>query len=145
VARGPAGELYVSYKLNEDVFLAKSIDGGNTFSAAKTVNANPTHEPEVILPYMGVDSLGRIDMVWRSDPDNDGDDNSLRYARSTNGGTSFSSDIEIANSGMAGFVRPMGLVHDESGRVHVQYQTDRNDSDPNNPLQEIDVYYLRAE
>ncbi|HEX5033586.1 MAG TPA: sialidase family protein [bacterium] len=145
VAIGPEGEVYVSYKQGDDVFLAKSVNGGASFQGGTTVNTTPTNEDEFLYPYMAVDSLGDIDMVWIADPDDDGDRNSLRYARSVNGGTTFSSDIEIANAGAGTFIRAVGLVHDVSGRLHLSYATNREDPDPINPPFEVDVFYLRAE
>ncbi|HKY62402.1 MAG TPA: sialidase family protein [bacterium] len=145
VAIAPSGEVYVSYKKGDEVFLAKSANGGASFQGGTTVNTNPTNEDEFLYPYMAVDSLGNIDMVWISDPDDDGDRNSLRYARSVNGGTSFSPDIEIANAGGGTFIRAVGLVHDVSGRLHLTYTTNRQDPDPVNPPFEVDVFYLRAE
>jgi hypothetical protein len=145
VAIGPAGEVYVSYKKADEVFLAKSSDGGASFQGGATVNATATNEDEFLYPYMSVDSLGNIDMVWIADTDDDGDRNSLRYARSVNGGTSFSPDIEIANAGGGTFIRAVGLVHDLSGRLHLSYTTNRQDPDPINPPFEVDFFYLRAE
>ncbi len=133
IARGPSGEVYVSVvddddnDGNWDFFLFKSTDGGASFPNAPTpINSIPINTFIPTFGYISVDSLGRIDAVWMADPDVSGDFDTLRYARSVNGGGAFSPD-QTLDSGPSGSLDtgsglvPSGLRHDEAGRLYVQY------------------------
>lgn len=134
-----AGNLYVSYHEGGEVMLATSTNGGQSFSTPVMVNSNATNLP-FVFPFMGIDDLDRIDLIWDSDPNSVGGNASLRHARSLDGGQTFSQDVEIANRGMGNFILGTGLDHDESGRTHVQYWSDNADVGVN-----YDIFYLLGE
>ncbi len=128
VKRGNAGEAYVLYSglfigltiENMEVFVAKTTDG-SSFAAPVQVNSDSYHRQ--ILPFMSVDSLGRIDVIWTWDQDGDGSDipEKLYHARSTNAGGSFTTNEVFVADAAGQAIVPMGLVHDSAGRLHMSY------------------------
>ncbi|MCC6271876.1 MAG: exo-alpha-sialidase [Deltaproteobacteria bacterium] len=122
VARGPQGEVYVAYaegdpKGDQDILLKKSTDGGITFGSAKKVHQ--TQAGRQNFPFLSVDALDRIDVVYGDDlGQNAIMSKRLFHARSTDGGQNFS-ETEIAT--LDGFSVPLGLVHDEAGRLHLLF------------------------
>lgn len=140
VALGSEGQVYVTYQDSEDVWFTKSVNGGVNFSLAIKVNSIPTNTTSP-LPMLAVDSLGRIDVIWSADGNNDGPIESLMYARSTDGGTTFSANTAIDGGAGETIVFPFGLTHDLSGRTHVQFA-----SNVVNPASgTYDVYYVMGE
>ncbi len=121
-ALGPLGEIYLSYSLEtgadaSDVLLVKSTDGGVTFGSPTTVNTDPVNATSTVA-FLSVDDLGRIDLIWSADLDNSGMLDNLMYARSVNGGTSFSDDISIFD-GPGQTIISQALRHDAAGRTYV--------------------------
>lgn len=139
-AIGPNGEIYLVY--SEDtpadegqVLFSASTDNGATYSDPTPVNSDSAGTQA--FGMLAVDSLGRIDVVWASD-DSGGDEiNALMYARSVDGGANFSDNIPLAGGGLSEGTVPLGIRHDESGRVHVLYSSDIND-----PGISQDIFYL---
>jgi hypothetical protein len=148
VARGLNGEVYVasaSYfgiippPVGSDIHFSKSIDGGMSFSAPVTVNSDTNFDQ--LFPFMSVDSLGRIDIVWSSNTDGAGGPaDTLYHSRSLDNGGSFSPNTPIAGSVAQSLIMGLGLVQDPSGRLHLLYL-----SDVNNPGVSYDIFYRRAE
>jgi hypothetical protein len=135
-------EVVVIYEQRGDVLLAASSDGGQSFPVRSTVNGSQTHletEEPGPLPLFGVDRLGRIDVVWSADTDGSESPDSLRYARSTDGGRSFAPDQTIAGTGGV-LLYGLALRHDAAGRCHVQFASDEQVADG-----EYDVQYMRGE
>ncbi len=130
VASGPQGEIYVSYRQGEtahaspnenaDILLKVSTDGGASFGLTKAVHPLLTGK-DSFLPFMAVDALGRIDMVWADDQGaNDYLPRRIYHSRSSDGGEHFTSE-QIIVTPDKDYAFPMGLVHDEAGRLHLQY------------------------
>lgn len=123
-AIGPLGEVYVSYQQQGDVYVARSTDNGATFSRTQ-VNGLPTQLGSMPgpLPYLSVDRLGRVDLVWSAATHGGGAANALQFGRSTDGGQTFRTEATVATStGQLMFA--FGLGHDRSGRVHVAFASD---------------------
>ncbi|HCU24149.1 MAG TPA: hypothetical protein DF383_03950 [Deltaproteobacteria bacterium] len=119
VARGPGGEIYVSYTeaSSENVFIVKSTDGGDHFGLPIPVSADPA--TFLVLTLMAVDQLGRIDMVWVGEnPDAPGNQ-AILGARSLNGGDTFSDPVPIVTS--PDVLVATGLRHDDADRLYLQY------------------------
>ncbi|MHC4562533.1 MAG: PEP-CTERM sorting domain-containing protein [Planctomycetota bacterium] len=89
-----------------DIFLIKSTDGGNTWSAPLRINNDATVTDQ-ILPWIDVKSDGTIDVAWydrRNDPLGD------QYwdvfiARSIDGGSSFVGNVQVNDTS---FLTPLG-------------------------------------
>jgi len=125
IARGPEDRIYMTYTTinaaNEvNVVFRASTDGGETFGSPVFVNGTTPEDTEA-LAQIAVDDLGRIDVVWVSDPSgaNIAD---IAYARSLDGGATFSPKITLVDSTLANSLSlPNGLRHDRSGRLYLQY------------------------
>ncbi|MFC1725794.1 FlgD immunoglobulin-like domain containing protein [candidate division KSB1 bacterium] len=78
-----------------DVYFAKSIDNGLTFSANVMINtlSDPNVDELQFGPSVAVSSMGDIYVVWREEPA--GGDRNIYFARSTDGGTSFGTQMKI--------------------------------------------------
>jgi len=138
VALGPNGAIDVAYQEDNagdgDILFSSSTNGGSTFSAPVPVNAVTAGNQA--FPYMAVDELGRIDIVWADDNNAGGNLIQLGYARSLDGGQTFSNTL-IVSPTTATTVVPRGLVHDEAGRLNLQYF-----SDINSPGTNVDFFYI---
>ncbi|AHE99069.1 sialidase family protein [Thioalkalivibrio paradoxus] len=110
LALGPAGELYVSYtrrlerRFSGDIRFSRSLDGGTHFSSPVTVNDN--REPiSHRFDALGVDGEGAVFLAWLDARDAAAADrvghrypgSALYYARSTDGGRSFSANGKLAD------------------------------------------------
>ena len=105
-----------------DVFLVSSKDGGNTFSTANLTN-NPNPKAFSCCAQVVVDSGGNVDIVW-VDPAP-----VIKFARSTDGGSSFSS---TAVSGSGSSVGSPRIAVDSNSGINVIW------THPN------DVFYSRS-
>ena len=95
LALGPDGTIYTSWmdgrNGDEDVFLKKSSDGGQTWSPAIRVNDNPMKDgTSQYMPRVAVSGSGRVDVVFY-DRRNDGRDimTDAYLATSTDDGETF--------------------------------------------------------
>lgn len=123
VARGPTGDVFVSYAVNDmggsGVFLQRSTDGGATFGDPLPVNSE---DPNIsTIAMMAVDDLGRIDVVWTADPEANDMDTVLMYARSLNNGAAFSEQVPVTPLGVGATLAASGFRHDATGRLYLQY------------------------
>jgi hypothetical protein len=89
--------LYVAYASANlpDVYLIKSVDGGNTWSQPVAVSrASGNMKADGLC--IAIDSYGRIHGVWgEGEPGSNPPMVSVFYARSSDGGTSWSQPLEI--------------------------------------------------
>ncbi|HKY63140.1 MAG TPA: sialidase family protein [bacterium] len=126
VAVGPQGEFYITYTAivgpdQANIVVRKSTDGGQTFGGPVNANGAAPVVGEAIA-MISVDDLGRIDVVWISDLEGDGQGGDIVHARSLDGGTAFSEAVTVFDATTAdeiGF--PNGLRHDRAGRLYLQY------------------------
>jgi hypothetical protein len=125
IARGPEDQFYLTYTAanasNEaKVVLRTSTDGGATFGSPVFVNGTTPEQTEAVT-WLAVDDLGRIDVVWLSDP-TASDMGDIVYARSLDGGVTFSPKVTLVDSTVANTLAlPNGLRHDRAGRLYLQY------------------------
>jgi hypothetical protein len=73
------------------IMFSRSTDGGLTFSEPKQVSTGTGNATEAAI---GTDSAGRISIVWVDDSAGRAE---AYYARSTDGGTSFSDPVNVSN------------------------------------------------
>lgn len=123
VVMDAAGKIYISYGADDDgdqvadVLLSSSNDG-STYGQPVTVNQETTNF-EGPIANMAIDSRGRIDVIWHSDPDGDDNPQILNFARSIDGGATFSSPETIATAPDQQLVMNGGIRHDRWGHVFV--------------------------
>lgn len=97
------GNVYVGWQRddtlgqNSDIYFARSTDGGVSFSAPVKINDNApqTAYAEGAFPFVGAD--GDVYMAWYDCYFKGGVPGSLYVDKSTNGGQTFGTDIQVAN------------------------------------------------
>jgi predicted neuraminidase len=104
-----------------DVFFSRSVDGGNSWSAAAPLNTNALVDSgSDSAPHVATNGRGLWIAVWSSQDslgNTIGTDSDIVFARSTNGGTSWSAPAPLnsnATSDSGADVRPK-IVLDASG------------------------------
>jgi|GEM_PF-5516385 len=105
---------------NMEIFVTKTSDG-TSFNAPVQVNSDTAHLQA--FPFMSVDPLGRIDVIWASDRDGDASNipDAIFYARSIDGGNTFSTNVAVESDPAFKPVIPLGLAHDDAGRLHMSF------------------------
>lgn len=101
---------------NFDVFFSRSADNGSTFSSPKDIsNASGLAQN----PQMGVDAKGNINVIWQDNtpPDFNSD---IYFARSSDGGVTFSSPLNISST--AGFSGNSFLTVDAGANINVAWE-----------------------
>ncbi len=163
---GPSGEVYVAWSdRNTDfpIHFRRSLDGGHSWDAVVQVNTLTIRQPGIdrlrpcesgairttlngdirMLPqaWMAVDVTGgpfngTIYMVWAGDPPGDVDNSDVFLSRSTDGGLTWSPEVQIAGGSVTDQFLPNVDVGG-SGVVSVVWYDRRNDPANNS---NIDVY-----
>lgn len=149
---GPTnGYLYVLASVDPtgdpaDVMLSRSTDGGNSWSAPKRINDDPTGNGK--YQWFGTLSVapnGRVDVCWYDTRNSANNTNSeLWYTYSTDGGNTFAPNIKVSNP----FNHSLGYpnqnkigdyigMHSDNGGADIIYSATFNG--------EQDVYYVRVE
>jgi len=101
-----------------DVFFSRSADNGVTFSTPRNIS-NGSGEAED--PQLGLDTKGNINAIWEDNtpsvfnPD-------IYFARSTDGGVTFSSPLNISND--SGISANPFLTVDVGGNINVAWEDD---------------------
>jgi hypothetical protein len=112
LAIGPDDTLYVAWTVGEDraadIRVARSQDGGLTFSAAQVVARTAGYSD---APKLAVDTQAAVHLVF-------GDAQRILYARSEDGARSFTRPRDI--SGRSGAFPHMSV--DERGRLYVAWE-----------------------
>lgn len=128
VAVGPSGEIYVAYEVffvgsNRQQFLSKSVDSGQSFSAAAAITPtfgeltfNSTYRKNS-FPAIAVGSNGNVYLVYA---DQGGRNARVQFSRSTHAGGSFSSPLSLNDSSTGQRLMP-SIATDEAGGIHVSW------------------------
>ena len=87
------GSIYLSWTefVNNNpgiIQFSKSVDGGSSFSSPVTISNTPLDQVQGSLPYVGPN--GVLYVAWQ-----DTTNNQIKIARSTNGGSSFSTPVTV--------------------------------------------------
>lgn len=102
-----------------DVFLRRSIDGGQTWSRPVRLNDDPVHDGrDQYLPRLSVSPSGRVDAIFydrRGNTDNVGVD--VYYTWSDDGGVTFARNIQINQLTFSSIVGPRYLVPSAQGLI----------------------------
>jgi hypothetical protein len=128
-----------------DVMFARSVDGGQTFSAPQRINDDPVdHSKYHWFATFAVAPNGRIDSVWFDTRNaSNATDSQLFYAYSTDGGINWSPNVAVSQpfNPLLGFPNQnkigdyITIVSDNTGG-DVAYAATFN--------QEEDIYYVRV-
>ena len=137
IATNPiSGHIYVAFhdsrSGDKDIYVARSVDDGQTFGAnvrANDVTANDQEEPTI-----RADHAGNVYVVWKDwrddvTPQDAPYLNDIYIAKSTNGGNSFGPSLRVADEHMNAeysFNFPPRLAVDNSGFVHVVWHDTRS-------------------
>jgi hypothetical protein len=134
---------------NADIYLAKSVDHGQTFSKPVRVNEDPNNSDQR-TPSMAIDTNGSIYVVWmdcRNDVDGQyeglgRDDADIYFAKSTDGGNSFSKNVRVDddNTNMSQG-RPLIAV-DNNDVIYVVWGDCRTNDEPIGI--DVDVYFSKS-
>jgi len=114
IAVGSGGKAYVAWYDNSsggnEILFSKSTDRGKTFSSAVNLSNNTGSST---FPSVAVDKNGIVHVAWQ---DTQYGTSEILYTRSTDGGATFSSPINISNdTGTSGNIK---LATDSTGRVY---------------------------
>jgi thermitase len=131
------GFIYVVYDSNEnnnyDVFLKRSTDHGATFDAPVQIDDSVASE---WYPDIQVDSKGVIHVVFYSTKIST-NNREIYYARSTDHGQSFETDVRLTNAVNDSRVPKLAIGPDDS--LNVAWHDNRNAQ--NN----YDIFFMRSE
>ncbi len=112
------------YTTDKEVYIIKSTDGGNTWSAPVQVNDVTTNMQRMV--EMHIDADDNIHVAWLDARNGEWD---IYYSYSTNGGVSFSDDYRITSEGFPlSFTRPgdyITLRSDSTGKLFIVWTDGR--------------------
>lgn len=119
---------------NPDIYLAKSTDGGVTFSASVRVDDTATATTHQTLPSIAIDGSNNLYVVWQ---DNRNGIIDAYFTKSVDGGVTFEANSRIGDAGslVARQMRP-DIAVDASGNAFVAWEDDRNGN--------LDIYSARS-
>jgi hypothetical protein len=129
LAVGPNGEIYLAYEVffvggKRRQYLAKSTDGGQTFSAPVAVTPqfnelkfNSTYRKNSFASLAASPTDGSVSMVYADQP---GQNARVEFIRSTNGGASFSAPVFINDSSSGQRLMPAVTI-DPLGTIHASW------------------------
>ena len=115
-----AGNIFVVWEddtdTNSNILFSRSADGGVTFSTPKSLSDTPGFS---FNPRVAVDIHGGINVVWEDDGPGNLD---VFFSRSTDGGTTFSSPIDLS-ADAADSASPQ-VATDAAGNIFVVWEND---------------------
>jgi hypothetical protein len=123
---------------DREVYYSKSTNGGTSFSTPVNISSTSSFTSAEPVVFVANDQSSNVHVVWeeynRSD---DAEGAEIMYSRSTNGGTSFSTPVNISNLTGAS-VSPSIFVGSatEGGNVHIAW-TECADSN-------CEIYYAKS-
>ena len=129
-ARGPSlavedGVVYLAWTVGEDaaadIHIATSPDGGRRFAAPRAIAASDGHSD---APKIAVDTAGVVHLVYAESPEGPFRPSHIRYARSADGGQSFTEPMDISGA-QAGQYESLGfpyLAAEGEGNLYVAWE-----------------------
>ena len=161
----PNGDVYVAFLQfqggfgstlpHSGVWVAKSTDGGETFSQQRVaaIRQIPSPIPPAgnaandgtnsfrtgTVPTIGVTSDGTVHLAWG---DWTGTDAEVRYVRSTNGGQTWSPAIRMNDTSTGHQFFPS--LATDGQNVHVAWYDSRLDTPAGGVVDDLDVFYNRS-
>ena len=132
------GDIYAvwhDYRYRDhDIFFAKSTDGGDSFGTNVRVDDTAFSTSFQLDPAIALDGDGNIYTAWHDKRNGDYD---IYFAKSTDGGATFGSNIRVDDSGTSASVqRSVSLAVDISGNIYAVWHDNRNGN--------FDIYFSKA-
>lgn len=115
---------------NFDIFFSRSVDGGATFSSPKNISNGSGLAQN---PQMAIDDKGNIDVAWQ-DNTTQNPNSDIYFARSGDGGVTFSSPSNVSNN--TGVSENPFLTIDAGANINLAWEDDT----PGNE----DVFFSRS-
>ncbi len=137
LAVGPDDGIYVVWQDDRngsyDIYFSKSINGGTNWTEpnVKINTGNDTGWQSA--PSIAVDSGGTIYVVWE---DNRNGDWNIYFAKSIDGGDTWSDPNIRVNSANSSIQRNSKIAVDSAGTIYVTWEDDRNGDD--------DIYFAKS-
>jgi hypothetical protein len=126
-----AGNIYIAWtdERNEDpdIYFAKSLDGGNTFSTNKKVN-DDVGDAMQYFPSIAVDGVGNIYIAWMDQ--RDGFKGDIYFANSTDGGITFSVNNKVNDEDVNALQYCPSISVDDAGFIYIVWVDERILSQP---------------
>ena len=152
VAVGPGGTLYLLWydlRGTYGVYASRSTDGGATWTAASHVSwdSAPLNPLSVEGIRVAADGAGVLHAVWADNrPSSESDaDLDIFYARSTDGGATWSANVRLNNdAGSATQKEPALVVSGSGSTVCVAWRDGRNTPDTLGAQDDWDIYFVRS-
>lgn len=115
-----SGNIFVVWEddTSKNILFSRSLDGGATFSAPISLS-NPKSIPTG--PRIAVDAHNGINVVWTDSPSVNLD---VFFARSTDGGATFSSPVNVSHSSASNAPGSPQLAADSAGDIFVVWEDD---------------------
>jgi len=119
---------------DHDIYFAKSTDGGDSFGANVRVDDTAFSTSFQLDPAIALDRGGNIYTAWHDKRNGNYD---IYFAKSTDGGATFGSNIRVDDTGAADSLqRSVAITVDISGNIYVIWHDDRNGN--------FDIYFAMA-
>lgn len=130
------GTVYVAYhdnrsgEYNGNVYLAKSTDGGRSFGLSVRVDDTGTATWSQGQASLAIDSVGNLFIVWQDARNNGEFDYDVYFAKSTDGGRTFSRNIRVDDAPRGSSQTAPRIAVGTAGTLYVVWGDERNvDSD----------------
>ncbi|MFH1514248.1 MAG: PKD domain-containing protein, partial [bacterium] len=116
-----AFQNYLTFSQSAQLTLCVSNDGGETWNDPVPVSDNSFPGPEINHDVnIAVDPGGTIHFVWTDNRQSEiGNYNNIWYSYSSDGGQTFSWDVQLYGDDVIGDQQNPGIAIDDLGRVHV--------------------------
>jgi hypothetical protein len=153
VTLGPSGQVYVAWvdcladedcsTSNPDIYFAKSLDGGKTFSQRVLVSDDGA-DAFANAPKIATDGDGNIYVVWHDDRAATISDDSwdVYLAKSTDGGDSFGPSVMVDDHVVNAYQYEPDLAVTPDGTVYVSWERYFYDDDAQ--TWDADVYVAKS-
>jgi hypothetical protein len=142
IAVAPNGSIYVIWDTGDgedDIYFAKSVDGGKSFCCQRRVNDDTVNASQSYASIaVGLDSSVHVawsdyrndlDRKWTSDGGIDGiNDGDIYYSKSEDGGVTFSPNLKVNDDvgNLQSTHMHRYIAVDADGRIHITWTDRRN-------------------
>ncbi|OPX35030.1 MAG: hypothetical protein B1H11_09755 [Desulfobacteraceae bacterium 4484_190.1] len=155
ITYGPDGQVYIAWancsdfdenegscNCNPDIYFAKSADGGQSFGNSISVN-DVIEDAYCNQPAMVTDAAGNIYIVWHDNRDGYDKSWDIYFAKSTDGGDTFSTNAIVSAHKEGVTQYEPSLAVDSSGtNVYVSWTRLYRDND--NERWDYDIYFAKS-